>query len=56
MVNQGQLQVSDGQNITFHHEGFFWHCTFNDIMNDDNLWKFWFGKRDMTCSVVFQAH
>ncbi|KAG1945536.1 transmembrane protein [Pimephales promelas] len=42
VVNQGQLQVSDGQNITFHHEGFFWHCTFNDIMTDDNLWKFWF--------------
>ncbi|CAM4605562.1 hypothetical protein PO909_033656 [Leuciscus waleckii] len=42
VVNQGQHQVSDGQNITFHHEGFFWRCTFNDIMNDDNLWKFWF--------------
>ncbi|ROL52382.1 Transmembrane protein 182 [Anabarilius grahami] len=41
-VNQGQDQVSDDQNITFYHEGFFWRCTFNDIMNDDNLWKFWF--------------
>ncbi|KTF86685.1 hypothetical protein cypCar_00021698, partial [Cyprinus carpio] len=30
------------QNITFHHEGFFWRCSFNEIMNDDDLWKFWF--------------
>uniref|UniRef100_A0A673K3C1 Transmembrane protein 182 n=1 Tax=Sinocyclocheilus rhinocerous TaxID=307959 RepID=A0A673K3C1_9TELE len=29
-------------NITFHHEGFFWRCSFNDITNDDDLWKFWF--------------
>uniref|UniRef100_A0A673KDZ9 Transmembrane protein 182 n=1 Tax=Sinocyclocheilus rhinocerous TaxID=307959 RepID=A0A673KDZ9_9TELE len=41
MVNQ----VSEDQNITFHHEGFFWRCSFNDITNDDDLWKFWFGKR-----------
>ncbi|XP_016378809.1 transmembrane protein 182 isoform X2 [Sinocyclocheilus rhinocerous] len=38
MVNQ----VSEDQNITFHHEGFFWRCSFNDITNDDDLWKFWF--------------
>ncbi|XP_051762209.1 transmembrane protein 182 [Ctenopharyngodon idella] len=41
-VNQGQGHFSEDQNITFLHEGFFWRCTFNDIMNDENLWKFWF--------------
>ncbi len=45
VVNQGQDQVSQDQDITFHHEGFFWRCSFNEITNDDDLWKFWFGKR-----------
>ncbi|RXN28020.1 transmembrane protein 182 [Labeo rohita] len=42
VVNRGQYQDSEDLNITFHHEGFFWRCSFNEIMNDDDLWKFWF--------------
>lgn len=42
LVTLQQGGVSEDQNITFHHEGFFWRCSFNEIMNDDDLWKFWF--------------
>ncbi|XP_056321033.1 transmembrane protein 182 [Danio aesculapii] len=41
-VNQGHDHDSEAQNITFHHEGFFWHCTFDDVITNGNLWKFWF--------------
>uniref|UniRef100_A0A5F9CAB3 Transmembrane protein 182 n=1 Tax=Oryctolagus cuniculus TaxID=9986 RepID=A0A5F9CAB3_RABIT len=32
------------ENVTFHHEGFFWRCWFNGIVeeNDSNIWKFWY--------------
>nr|XP_020012979.1 transmembrane protein 182-like [Castor canadensis] len=32
------------ENVTFHHEGFFWRCWFNGILeeNDSNIWKFWY--------------
>ncbi|XP_008978459.1 transmembrane protein 182 isoform X2 [Callithrix jacchus] len=32
------------ENVTFHHEGFFWRCWFNGIVeeNDSNMWKFWY--------------
>ncbi|XP_051008697.1 transmembrane protein 182 isoform X2 [Acomys russatus] len=32
------------ENITFHHEGFFWRCWFNGIVeeNSSNIWKFWY--------------
>ncbi|XP_047602273.1 transmembrane protein 182 isoform X2 [Lutra lutra] len=32
------------ENITFHHEGFFWRCWFNGIVeeNDSSIWKFWY--------------
>ncbi|CAH7233882.1 Tmem182 [Phodopus roborovskii] len=32
------------ENITFHHEGFFWRCWFNGIVeeNNSNVWKFWY--------------
>lgn len=34
---------SEDENITFHHEGLFWHCAFDDKKSkDDDLWKFWF--------------
>ncbi|XP_056611191.1 transmembrane protein 182 isoform X1 [Triplophysa dalaica] len=40
VVNQ---DLSQDENITFHHEGLFWRCSFDDIMSkDDDLWKFWF--------------
>lgn len=42
LVNQVHDPNSEAPNITFHHEGFFWRCTFDDVMNDGNLWKFWF--------------
>ncbi|XP_026074621.1 transmembrane protein 182-like [Carassius auratus] len=42
VVNQGQDHFSEDQDITFHHEGFFWRCSFNEIMDGDDLWKFWF--------------
>lgn len=42
MVNQGHDNNSEALNITFHHEGFFWRCTFDDVMNNGTLWKFWF--------------
>lgn len=41
-VTLQQGDVKQDQNITFHHEGFFWRCSFNEITNEDNLWKFWF--------------
>ncbi|XP_013851360.1 transmembrane protein 182 isoform X2 [Sus scrofa] len=32
------------ENVTFHHEGFFWRCWFNGIVeeNDSNIWQFWY--------------
>ncbi|XP_066233610.1 transmembrane protein 182 isoform X2 [Saccopteryx leptura] len=32
------------ENVTFHHEGFFWRCWFNGIVeeNNSNIWKFWY--------------
>ncbi|XP_040310054.1 transmembrane protein 182 isoform X1 [Herpailurus yagouaroundi] len=32
------------ENVTFHHEGFFWRCWFNGIAeeNDSSIWKFWY--------------
>ncbi|KAM5251490.1 transmembrane protein 182 isoform 2-T6 [Hipposideros larvatus] len=32
------------ENVTFHHEGFFWRCWFSGIVeeNDSNIWKFWY--------------
>ncbi|KAK7828482.1 hypothetical protein U0070_008991, partial [Myodes glareolus] len=32
------------ENITFHHEGFFWRCWFSGIVEDNNsnIWKFWY--------------
>ncbi|XP_008697321.1 transmembrane protein 182 isoform X3 [Ursus maritimus] len=32
------------ENVTFHHEGFFWRCWFNGIVeeNDSSIWKFWY--------------
>ncbi|XP_040126765.1 transmembrane protein 182 isoform X2 [Ictidomys tridecemlineatus] len=32
------------ENITFHHEGFFWRCWFNGMVeeNNSNIWKFWY--------------
>lgn len=34
------------ENVTFHHEGFFWRCWFNGIVeeNDSNIWQFWYSK------------
>lgn len=34
------------ENVTFHHEGFFWRCWFNGIAeeNDSSIWKFWYSK------------
>ncbi|XP_078401727.1 transmembrane protein 182 [Cetorhinus maximus] len=32
----------DKGSATFHHEGFFWRCWFNEAVADDNFWKFWF--------------
>ncbi|XP_030776659.1 transmembrane protein 182 isoform X2 [Rhinopithecus roxellana] len=32
------------ENVTFHHEGFFWRCWFHGIVeeNDSSIWKFWY--------------
>lgn len=32
------------ENITFHHEGFFWRCWFKGVVeeNNSNIWKFWY--------------
>ncbi|XP_065148983.1 transmembrane protein 182 [Paramisgurnus dabryanus] len=46
----------DHQNITFHHEGFFWRCSFEDKMSrDDNLWNFWFENlaHAKVCNIAF---
>ncbi|XP_041055377.1 transmembrane protein 182-like [Carcharodon carcharias] len=32
----------DKVGATFHHEGFFWRCWFNEAVADNNIWKFWF--------------
>lgn len=35
--------VVDGENEILYHEGFFWRCSFERNMVDDNLlWKLWF--------------
>ncbi|XP_043926886.1 transmembrane protein 182 isoform X2 [Protopterus annectens] len=31
--------------VTFHHEGFFWRCWFNETKTDDSMWKFWFANQ-----------
>ncbi|XP_059355690.1 transmembrane protein 182-like [Carassius carassius] len=41
-VTLQQGDVKQDQNITFHHEGFFWRCSFNETTNEDDLLKFWF--------------
>ncbi|XP_028352625.1 transmembrane protein 182 isoform X5 [Physeter macrocephalus] len=32
------------ENVTFHHEGFFWRCWFHGIVeeNDSSIWQFWY--------------
>ncbi|XP_074048306.1 transmembrane protein 182 [Macrotis lagotis] len=32
------------ENVTFHHEGFFWRCWFNGVAEENtvNIWKFWY--------------
>lgn len=43
------------ENITFHHEGFFWRCWFSGIVEDNNsnIWKFWYSKCSQPCSAPF---
>ena len=43
------------ENVTFHHEGFFWRCWFNGIVgeNDSNIWQFWYSKYN---SALFSPH
>ncbi|XP_016082753.1 transmembrane protein 182 isoform X2 [Ornithorhynchus anatinus] len=34
----------NAENVTFHHEGFFWRCWFTGIIEDPkaSIWKFWY--------------
>ncbi|XP_023620044.1 transmembrane protein 182 isoform X2 [Myotis lucifugus] len=45
------------ENVTFHHEGFFWRCWFNGIAeeNQPDLWKFWYGNQpaSKTCTHAY---
>ncbi|KAF5926224.1 hypothetical protein HPG69_011351, partial [Diceros bicornis minor] len=44
------------ENVTFHHEGFFWRCWFNGIVegNDSNIWKFWYSKCNLALFSFFK--
>ncbi|XP_059514913.1 transmembrane protein 182 isoform X2 [Myotis daubentonii] len=45
------------ENVTFHHEGFFWRCWFSGTAgeNQPNLWKFWYGSQpaSKTCTHAY---
>lgn len=42
-AERGDIIVSPHKaGATYHHEGFFWRCWFNEAVMDDNIWKFWF--------------
>ncbi|XP_051997953.1 transmembrane protein 182-like [Xyrauchen texanus] len=55
LVNHGPLK-SEGHNITFSHEGFMWRCTFDDKMEEDNLWEFWFEQEGVHVKVCTPAY
>uniref|UniRef100_H3AGK5 Uncharacterized protein n=1 Tax=Latimeria chalumnae TaxID=7897 RepID=H3AGK5_LATCH len=41
-LKEGSSDNTGDVDVTFHHEGFFWRCWFNEDKSQDNIWNFWF--------------
>eukprot|EP00062_Callorhinchus_milii_P003049 gi/632939862/ref/XP_007883392.1/ PREDICTED: transmembrane protein 182-like [Callorhinchus milii] len=41
-IQKGDIVFFHKTGATFHHEGFFWRCWFNEAVVDNDIWKFWF--------------